>query len=361
MEKKPLVSVVIPAYNAERFIRRSLESALSQSYRNIEIIVVDDASTDKTARIIESYEDSRIKYFRQEPNKGQGPARNIGIRESTGQYITFLDADDYYLPEKVAREVEYLRKHPQCHVVYSNALHFYSDRPDRLFLGPRIPAMDFLTTLFRLSFPNINTLMVAREVLDKVGFFSEIRYFPEDWEMYLRIALAGYELGCVDEPLACVELREGSNTTMQIQHILKKNAIEVLENVSSQMTEEDRTHFQTDRLGRCMRFKLAIAYLADGQKRKFLKTLVGGYGYPLKGLAYPLALGVCLIPSHILVKTLAWLWRINQVRRYRGRRHDWSVVADCGVAVAAQTDGMGDMAVCRGARQSDHSDWRRAL
>ncbi|PJA94745.1 hypothetical protein CO130_02855, partial [Candidatus Jorgensenbacteria bacterium CG_4_9_14_3_um_filter_38_10] len=92
MDSNPLVSIIIPAYNAEKYIQRALESALAQTYKDIEIIVIDDGSTDKTAEIIKTYQDPRIIYFFQK-NQGQGPARNNGIKKSQGEYITFLDAD----------------------------------------------------------------------------------------------------------------------------------------------------------------------------------------------------------------------------------------------------------------------------
>src|SRR3989344_2966502 len=102
-----LVSIIIPAYNAEKYIGRAIKSALSQAYDNLEIIVVDDGSLDRTREIAESFKDSRVKYLYQQ-NRFQGAARNYGIRESKGEYITFLDADDMYMPGKVERQAGFL-------------------------------------------------------------------------------------------------------------------------------------------------------------------------------------------------------------------------------------------------------------
>ena len=104
MTPPPLVSVIVPAYNAVRFLGRALRSGLAQTYPHLELIVVDDGSADRTADVIRSFTDPRIRHLAQ-PNRGQGAARNLGIRASRGRYVTFLDADDMYLPQKVERHV----------------------------------------------------------------------------------------------------------------------------------------------------------------------------------------------------------------------------------------------------------------
>jgi len=104
-----LVSVIMPAFNAEKFIAESIESVVAQTYPNWELVVVDDGSTDGTAKIIKRYQaaEPRIKYFYQK-NARQGIAKNLGISESYGEYIAFLDADDLWLPEKLDIELDYI-------------------------------------------------------------------------------------------------------------------------------------------------------------------------------------------------------------------------------------------------------------
>src|SRR5690242_8324684 len=102
-----------------------MRSALAQTYPHLELIVVDDGSTDRTADVIRSFPDARIRHLSQ-PNSGQGAARNHGIQMSAGRYVTFLDADDTYLPEKVRRQVEFLETRQGYQAVFCNALHFYS-------------------------------------------------------------------------------------------------------------------------------------------------------------------------------------------------------------------------------------------
>src|SRR3989442_15962667 len=115
-----LVSVVIPAHNAERYISRAIGSVISQTYENLELIVVDDGSADKTADIIRSFEDRRVRYGYQK-NRGQGRARNHGVKPSKGEDVAFLDADDVYVRRKIERQVGFGRSNPKYRPVYRNA------------------------------------------------------------------------------------------------------------------------------------------------------------------------------------------------------------------------------------------------
>src|SRR5512143_3730544 len=110
MSSEPLVSVVMPVYNGARYLRQALESALAQTYRPLEIVVVDDGSTDETPAILAEF-GTRIRALRQ-PNSGSAAARNAALDAARGELIAFLDADDLWLPQKLAVQVEYLREHP---------------------------------------------------------------------------------------------------------------------------------------------------------------------------------------------------------------------------------------------------------
>ena len=313
MDSNPLVSIIIPAYNAEKYIQRALESALAQTYKDIEIIVIDDGSTDKTAEIIKTYQDPRIIYIFQK-NQGQGPARNNGIKKSQGEYITFLDADDYYFPEKVEKQVRFLENHSEYQAVYCNALHFYSAHPLVFFKKKHnYHSGDIFKDLLESSYINLNTIMVSRQILDKAGLFNENRYCPEDWELWLKISRAGFQFGYLDEDLVKVEIRPDSNTTMAIQWILKNNALKMFENIFSSMNHEEKVLYKTEEILRKMRFKLAVACLVGGRKKDFFKTFVSLYKFPFKIFAY-LATGLLIIiPSVLLRSVLIKLWKINQL------------------------------------------------
>ena len=101
----PLVSVVLPTFNRERLLPRAINSVLNQTYKNLELIIVNDGSTDDTEKVVKGYSDKRIRYYKQELNKGGSAARNVGIKLARGELISFQDSDDEWLPEKLERQV----------------------------------------------------------------------------------------------------------------------------------------------------------------------------------------------------------------------------------------------------------------
>jgi len=304
---KPLVSVIIPAYNAERFLARALKSVVEQTYAAIEIIVMDDGSKDGTAAVVSSFHDKRIVYRYQE-NAGQGPARNGGIRTSRGEYITFLDADDYYLPRKIERQVGFLANEKRYQIVYCNALHYYAEKPQRFFKKKgRYYSGNILPELLHTSFINPNTAMMTRSVLDTCGLFNETRYYPEEWELWLRIALSGYEFGYLDEDLVVVEIRKDSNTTTQIQPILKENAIRMIGRVVPGGIEVRGKSYSGQQTIQELKKKLALAYLVNGEREQFLRAFRDAVGlrWTLAGLM------MLCVPRSVWMA----LWRLYQRRR----------------------------------------------
>ena len=111
------VSIVIPTYNRESFIKKALDSVMEQTFRDFEVVVIDDGSTDRTKDIVSGYGDN-VHYYYQE-NRGIAGARNPGIKKSTGDYIAFLDSDDYWIPEKLQRQLALFHEHPEYGMVAS--------------------------------------------------------------------------------------------------------------------------------------------------------------------------------------------------------------------------------------------------
>lgn len=205
----PRVSVVVPTYNRGHLIGQALDSVLAQTYRNFEVIVVDDGSTDDTLSVLARYGD-RIRVISQ-PNWGQGGsyARNAGIHEATGEFIAFLDSDDLWLPEKLERQIAVLDADPNLAWVYSDSEAFDGDT-GRLVLrqsvNHRLYEGDVLEKLFVENFIASITLVVHRTVFEQVGDF-----WPSpkstDWDMTLRIA-ARYPIRLVPQVLARVRLHQ---------------------------------------------------------------------------------------------------------------------------------------------------------
>ncbi|MFA6436778.1 MAG: glycosyltransferase family 2 protein [Candidatus Paceibacterota bacterium] len=315
MPKNLLVSIIIPAHNAENYIRRAIESALNQTYKNIEIFVIDDGSTDNTAKIIKSYKDPRIIYLYQE-NGGQGKARNYAISKSTGKYITFLDADDIYLPEKVEQEAKFLIANPKYKIAYCDMLHFYADKPDKFFRKKyQYYSGDILENLLDSVFLNLSTVMISRELWNNViKSLSERRYYSEDWEMFLKIAVSGFLFGYVNKDLVKVEVRRDSITRLENQWIVKENAIEIFKKILPQIPKGKFDSKQIKKIIKKMEFKLAIAYLVVGKKKEFYKIFIYLLNQPFRIFLQIPAIALIATPSFILEPLLKKVWLLNQIR-----------------------------------------------
>ncbi|MEG4303178.1 glycosyltransferase family 2 protein [Microcoleus sp. D3_18a_C4] len=192
----PLVSVIIPAYNAEPFIEETLKSVLAQTYPAIEVLVVDDGSQDRTPEIVEkiSQKDARVQLLKQQ-NAGVAAARNLGIQQSRGEYIAPIDADDIWYPENIEKQVEcMLEGGEEVGVVYSWTVDL--DEKGLLtggFRSFRIEGDVYATLICHNFIGNASASMIRRSCLEKVGVYDKTlkernAQGCEDWDLYLRIA-----------------------------------------------------------------------------------------------------------------------------------------------------------------------------
>ncbi|MEQ8396051.1 glycosyltransferase [Thalassobaculum sp.] len=182
-----LVSVVIPSFNRARVLEQAIDSALKQTYPHIEIVVVDDGSTDDTLERLERLQEPRLKVLSTPRNLGPARARNLGIEHCAGAYIAFLDSDDTWTPWKIETQIAcFKRGEPELGAVYCG-------RRVRLTDGSTLDVRpgcrgDIFATLRRRNTIPLPTLMVRREVLEKVGTFDPELPACEDWDLVLRIA-----------------------------------------------------------------------------------------------------------------------------------------------------------------------------
>ena len=220
----PTVSVVIPAYNAADLLPDTVESVLAQTYPAVEVIVVDDGSTDNTPDVMEAYTPA-VRYIRKE-NGGSASARNRGIREATGTYIALLDADDLWRPTKLTQQVAQLQAHPDLRWSYTNWLHADAQTGETLYRADQVmpqPDGDVLRPLVGRLFIPPSTELIRRDVFDAVGLYDESRLhrISEDWELSLRIA-ERYPVGYIAEPLVVRRRHAGKKTsTMNLDHALE--------------------------------------------------------------------------------------------------------------------------------------------
>lgn len=208
---QPLVSICMPAYNAEHTIREALDSILAQTYQNIEIVVFDDGSSDRTAKIIHSFKDSRVRYYCNPQNLGGFQTMNQAIALSQGELIAVYHADDIYTPTIVAKEVAYLQSHLEAGAVF--CLDHFINEEGQVYGGATMPS-EFrgkrLITYeevfpFLLRYKNIlfccPTFMTRQSVLNATGLFNAEKYdIAADLELWLRIARQ-FPVGILDERL----------------------------------------------------------------------------------------------------------------------------------------------------------------
>jgi len=187
----PSVSVIIPVYNRLEYICEAIESVLAQTYKNYEIIVVDDGSTSNVKRVLESYMDE-IKYIYQE-NKGLAAARNTGIKNSKGKYLAFLDDDDLFEPKKLEIQVSVLEDNQDIGFVYSDCYEFDTTNEAKMRLnltvGRNKPSSEFAKLFFMNPNVRVPTVLARRKCFEDVGLFDESLSQHEDGDMLLRIAL----------------------------------------------------------------------------------------------------------------------------------------------------------------------------
>jgi glycosyltransferase involved in cell wall biosynthesis len=224
--KSGLVSVVIPCYNQGRYLHEAVQSVLSQTYPDIEIVVVDDGSDDATASIARGF-GARIRLL-QQPHRGASAARNLGLSACAGEHVQFLDADDKIEPDKILRQAEFLARNPGTGIVYSDVRYFSDANPEARTLGPYALAEGrpwtpmlweapgtMLEKLMHRNLLAINSALVRRGAVAAVGPWNESLCAVEDWEYWIRCAAAGVAFSYREWPgtLALVRLHPASTST----------------------------------------------------------------------------------------------------------------------------------------------------
>jgi glycosyltransferase involved in cell wall biosynthesis len=261
-----MVSIIIPTYNSSRYIKEAVDSALAQTYRDIEVIVVDDGSRDETAVILKPYiESKKITYIHQE-NKGLAGARDAGIRVARGEFIALLDSDDIFLSNKIERQVGYLEAHPECGVCYCDVAHFYEEEPEKLFKLNYIyySGDEVFPNLLKKNFINPLSVVLRRSEIDRVGLFDESYRTSEDWEYWIRLSYHGVRFCFLPEILAKYRMRKSSlSAGWPSQTQQKATVVRFFVALQKQMTFAEQKKYHMPQVLLRHRAKLWYAELAN--------------------------------------------------------------------------------------------------
>ena len=213
MHAEALVSVIIPARDAAAVIGDALESVHAQQYTNLQVIVVDDGSTDETAEIVRAFsrEDPRLRLVRQE-RTGVSAARNAGLREATGKWIAFLDADDVWFPDKLAAQLVSADATLGANFLFSNYTFWDGQRElgTRYAKRKQFPHGDVRKKLARWNVFGTSSVVVSRSLVDAAGAFDASLSCGEDWDLWLRMAECGMRARGIRRPLLRYRVWDGN-------------------------------------------------------------------------------------------------------------------------------------------------------
>lgn len=211
------VSVIIPTYNRERTILRALQSVLEQTYSNIEVLVIDDGSTDSTADIVNSISDKRMKYIVLEKNGGPSNARNVGVEMASGEWIAFQDSDDSWHIDKLEVQMAYAKEHLDYSMIYCMYNMNFTDGRTITVPSQPLPEVmegEMIQTLLARNVIGAPTVLIKRKDFLSVGGFDTSYKALEDWEFVIRFAMT-YKIGFISKPLMdCYMLEDGVSSNM---------------------------------------------------------------------------------------------------------------------------------------------------
>ena len=262
----PRVSVIIPTFNSESVIKRAIESVFAQRYRDFEILIVDDGSSDLTISKVEPFlSDKTVRLLRQD-RKGPSSARNSGIAKSRGELIAFLDSDDIYLNGRIEEGVKALGRDRKAGIVYSDEVFFFEDNPEKTVRSPHPKfSGDIFFYLKRSNFIHTSTVMARRSVFDRWRFDEGLRNH-EDWDLFLKISKDGRLFRYIARPMVGVSLRREGLTHTSPEWAVSRRTV----------GERARAHWKDlkkEDFARYLRLKARAALIGFPDSARFNKKM----------------------------------------------------------------------------------------
>lgn len=307
------VSIIIPAYNAELYIQEAIESVLSQTFKDIELIVVDDSSIDRTAEIVKGF-GSKLKYLRHSENKGLSSARNSGFRQAQGEYIAFLDADDVWLPTKTEEQVKLLENDKELALVYSNC---YLINEEGLHIGKLFDSIKpYSGFVFRKlildNFIPTSSVIIRKKILDELGGFNERLVVSQDFDLLLRIA-EHYKIDFTNFPLLKYRVHPNSLGTIH-RRLMFEEAISITKFYKDKIgTMDKRLILRLNKAIAKYLFYIAIWSLSNINKREAIDWYIKCLNTKAFDFKIILAFLFFVLPRNISIPLMRNLIKIRDI------------------------------------------------
>jgi len=314
----PAVSVIIPAYNSAAFIAEAVESVRAQTFGDHEVIVVDDGSSDGTEEVVRRL-GAGVRYHRQ-PNQGPAAARNAGIGLSRGDLVCFLDADDLWMPEKLARQTAFMAAHPEIGLLFTDAIESHGEIVQKPSIvstmkfgadaTSQVPIEDAFRKLLIENFVPTSSVMLRRSCVATTGLFDVGLQNVEDREMWLRMA-ASYPIACLPQVLAR-KRSHGANISARIDVALRSR-IRVWQRCRERFPALTPAALCNQLLATTYQ-ELGYLHLEKGEGRDARRCAMASLTYALRAVAVPRS-----VPAYRWLPSLALLplsfvrWRFVQV------------------------------------------------
>lgn len=225
-----LVSVVIPTFNRANRIIKTIESVLNQTYNNLEIIIIDDNSTDNTYEVIQPYLSENIRYYKNEINVGGSKSRNIGVTHCRGDLVAFLDSDDEWLSKKIELQVNKFISNNDIDMIYTK-YYLVNENNNKKLIFKESEELDneLLSILCKNFIGTTSTICIKKNVFNKIKGFDEQLPSCQDWDLYIRVLSNGYNVAMIDTP--CLNYYYHNNSiTGNINNVIKGHEM-VLEKI----------------------------------------------------------------------------------------------------------------------------------
>lgn len=231
-----LISVILPTYNRASLLPRAIKSVLNQTYKNLELIIIDDHSTDNTKKIVGDFKDKRIRYVRHKKNRGAAASRNTGIKLAKGEYIAFQDSDDEWLPKKLGKHIEIFKGlskrygvvYADCWIIEGSKKYLISSKFDQ-------KSGSIKKDILKGNFITIQAV-VRKSCFSNIGLFDEKLPRFQDWELWIRISKK-YLFKYINEPLAVVYHQSKGSISNDMDALIK-SAEMILEKHKEEIKKE---------------------------------------------------------------------------------------------------------------------------